>query len=378
MDGARKICVVSSSRADYGIMSQLINLLNEEKGIDLHLVATGMHLSKKYGMTVNEIEIPCEKIDIDIEAKPIHSSSIAIEKFYNYFISQKPHIVVVLGDRYEMMAIVEGAMHANIPIAHLYGGDTTYGILDEAIRHSITKMSHLHFVSCENSRKRVIQLGENPDRVFNFGALGVENIKKIELMNKEELEKSLEIKFKEKNVIVTFHPMTLYGDTKQQFIELLLALETLENTNIIITCPNSDRGNEDIFELIKDFEKKHKNVNSFISMGLKRYLSSMQFVNMVIGNSSSGIYEVPSFKIPTINIGNRQKGRMQAKSIINCEPKRTEIIKAIEKAYMLDCSDVENPYEKENTAENIVKILKTYPLENILEKEFYNINFENV
>jgi len=333
-----------------------------------------MHLSKKFGNTYKEISAPIyKKINIDIEKEPAHTIAMTIEKFSKEFKKIKPDLVILLGDRYEIMGVAQACMFNNIPIAHLYGGDTTEGAIDEAIRHSITKMSHLHFVSCEEARQRVIQLGENPERVFNFGALGVENIKKIPLMTKDELEKSLEFKFNQKNLLVTFHPVTLEGNAKVQFSELLNVFDELKDTNIIITCPNSDEGNEEIFELIKQYEKTRDNVKSYKSLGLKRYLSCMQFVDMVVGNSSSGIYEVPSFKIPTINIGNRQKGRMQATSVINCRPEKNEILNAIKLGYERDFSDTVNPYEKENTAQNIVNTVKNFDLKNILKKEFYKV-----
>lgn len=370
----RKIALVTSTRAEYGIMSRIIDLLENDKDIDFKLIVTGMHLSEKFGMTVHEITYPiAEEIDIEIEKAPSHSLALTVEKFSECFKRIKPDLVVILGDRYEILGIAISAMLNNIPIAHLYGGDTTEGAIDEAIRHSITKMSHLHFTSCEEYRNRVIQLGEHPDRVFNFGAPGVENITKIPLMKKEELEKSLNMKFGEKNILVTFHPVTLEGHVKEQFQELLDALSELSNTNLIITCPNSDEGNEYIFELIEKFKKNHSNTYVYKSLGLKRYLSCMQFVDMVVGNSSSGIYEVPLFKIPTINIGNRQKGRIQAESIINCLPEKEDILRAIKKGYELDCSNVVSPYYKKNTVQNIVNVLKTYDLDGIIKKEFYNI-----
>ena len=370
----RKICLATSTRAEYGIMSRLIELLNNDKDIDFKLLVTGMHLSEKFGFTYKEINVPItEHIDIEIDKTPSHSLALTIEKFSKTFKKLKPDIVVLLGDRYEIMGISISAMLNNIPIAHLHGGETTEGAIDEAIRHSITKMSHLHFTSCEEYRNRVIQLGENPERVFNVGALGVENIKKIPLMEKDEFEKSIDFKLGEKNVLVTFHPVTLEGNEKDQFGELIKALDELKDTKIIITCPNSDEGNEIIFEMIEKFVKTHTNAKSFKSLGAKRYLSALKFVDMVIGNSSSGIIEVPSFRIPTINIGNRQKGRIQANSIINCKPEKKDIANAIKKGYKLNCENIVNPYEKEDTAENIVKILKTYNLNGILFKEFYNI-----
>lgn len=372
----RKICVVTSTRADWGILSRLVKLLQNDSKIELSLIATGMHLSDKFGLTYQEIAIPItEKINIEIEKEPAHSLALTVKKFSSAFRKLKPDIILILGDRYEIMGVAIASMLNNIPLAHLHGGETTQGAIDEAIRHSITKMSHLHFTSCEEYRKRVIQLGENPDRVFNVGSLGVENIKTVPLMTKEKLEKSLEFKFGNKNILVTFHPVTLEGNTGKQFNELLEALNELNDTQIIITAPNSDEGNQEIFDLIKKFDENHPNVKVYKSLGMKRYLSTMQYVDMVVGNSSSGIIEVPSFKIPTINIGNRQKGRLQAKSIINCLPIKKEILKAINEAYSTDFSGTINPYDKSDTAQNILRILKEFPIENILQKEFYDLNF---
>ena len=370
----RKIALVTSTRAEYGIMSRLIDLLDKDSDVDFYLFVTGMHLSEKFGLTKNEIKQKIYKeIDIEIESDPAHSLALAIEKFSYAFRELKPDILVLLGDRYEIMGVAQAAMLNNIPIAHIHGGETTEGLIDEAIRHSITKMSHLHFTSCEEYKNRVIQLGENPDRVFNVGSLSVENIENMPLMKKDSLEKSLDFKFNKKNLLVTFHPVTLEGGAKEQVKELLDALNELKDTNFIITCPNSDEGNQDIFNQIIEFEKNNKNTKVYKSLGMLRYLSTMQYVDAVVGNSSSGIIEAPSFKIPTINIGNRQKGRKQASSIINCNPQKNDILSAINKIYIEDFSKTINPYKKENTALNILNKIKNYNLDNILNKEFYNI-----
>lgn len=372
----RRVALVTSTRAEYGIMYRLIDKLYVDKDVDFYLLVTGMHLSDKFGVTKNEITQPVYKeIDIDIEKEPAYSLALAIEKFYNVFREIKPDILVVLGDRFEIMGVVQAAMLNNIPVAHIHGGEITEGAIDDAIRHSITKMSHLHFTSCEEYRKRVIQLGENPKRVFNIGSLGVENIKEIQLLSKTDLEESLGFNFTEKNILVTFHPVTLEGDVKKQFNELLDALNDLKDTNIIITCPNADPGNDEIFELIQKFKLLNKNIYVYKSLGMQRYLSCLKYVDMVVGNSSSGIIEVPSFKIPTINIGNRQKGRIQAESIINCIPEKNNILSAIDIAYKKDFSNTINPYEKEDTLENLLKILKNYDLNNIIKKNFYDLKF---
>ena len=370
----RKIALVTSTRAEYGIMSRLIDLLDKDSDVDFYLFVTGMHLSEKFGLTKNEIKQKIySEIDIEIESDPAHSLALAIEKFSCAFRGLKPDIVVLLGDRYEIMGVAQAAMLNNIPIAHLYGGDTTQGAIDEAIRHSITKMSHLHFVSCEQSKKRVIQLGENPSRVFNVGALALENIKYIDLLKKDELEKSLDFKLNKNNLLVTFHPVTLEGRSKEQVKELLDALDELKDTNFIITCPNSDSGNEEIFNQIIKIEKKNKNAKVYKSLGMLRYLSAMQYVDAVVGNSSSGIYEAPSFNIATINIGNRQKGRMQASSIVNCSSYKKDILEAINFVYNNNFKNTKNPYEKKDCAKTIIEKIKTYNLDDIIKKEFYNL-----
>lgn len=374
----RKICVVTSTRAEYGIMSRLIDKLEKDSDVNFQLIVTGTHLSEKFGKTVKEITAKItKKIDIKIEKEPSVSMATAIEKFTKTFSHLNPDIVVILGDRYEIMGVAIAAMLNNIPIAHIHGGETTEGAIDEAIRHSITKMSHLHFASCEEYKKRIIQLGETPERVFNVGSLGVENINHFKLLSKEELESCLKFKFAKKNLLVTFHPVTLEKESSyKQFRELLEALDELKDTKIIFTKPNSDSGNKEIIELIDRYVKSNKNAIAFKSMGVLKYLSAMQFVDAVVGNSSSGIMEAPSFKIATINIGDRQKGRIQAESIINCSPEKNQIIDAINKIYSKEFKEalktVENLYYQENTAENIVNILKKSELNDIIKKSFYN------
>ncbi len=370
----RKICVVTSTRADYGIMSRLIDMMEQDKDVELQLVVTGMHLSEKFGSTYEEINAPIEKkVDIQIEKEPCVSLALAIEKFSNVFEELKPDLLMVLGDRYEIFGVAQAGMLNNIPIAHIHGGEITQGAIDDAIRHSITKMSHLHFTSCEEYKKRVIQLGEQSERVFNVGSLGVENIKKVPLMSKGELEESINFKLKDKNLLVTFHPVTLEGNSAEQFKELLSALNELSDTGIIITAPNSDKGNEELFVLIENFVKTHQNAKYIKSLGMKRYLSAIHYADAVVGNSSSGIIEVPSFKKPTINIGNRQFGRIQAKSIINCSPQKDDILRAIAECYQKDFSDVVNPYEKNDTAQNILEIIKTFKLNGIINKKFNDL-----
>jgi GDP/UDP-N,N'-diacetylbacillosamine 2-epimerase (hydrolysing) len=376
----KKICVVTSSRAEYGIMSNLINKISLDSELELQLTVTGTHLSEKFGYTCNEITSPItKKIDIEIEQKPARAMSVAVEKFYDAFGELKPDILLILGDRYEIMAVAVAAMLSNLPIAHICGGESTEGLIDEAVRHSITKMSHIHFVSCEKYRKRVIQLGENPNRVFNVGSLGVENINNVDLLSKTELENQLNFKFSDKNLLVTFHPVTLENDTASgQFKELLSVLSELKDIKIIFTKPNSDFGNEGIFTLIDDYVSCHENAVSFTSLGMLKYFSVLQFVDGVVGNSSGGIIEVPSFKIGTINIGDRQKGRIQSKSVINCECTKVGISEAVRELYSVGFQQklkgVVNFYEQGDTANRIVGVLKKTDVAGLLKKEFYNLN----
>jgi len=384
----RKICVVTGSRAEYGLLYWLLKRIKSEKELSLQLIVTGMHLSEEFGMTFKEIEKEFEidkKINIqlssDTSAGVLNSMSLAQTLFLKTFNKLKPHIVVVLGDRYEIFSVVIAAMISKIPIAHISGGETTEGAMDEAMRHCITKMSHIHFTALKEYTNRVIQLGEDPKRVFNVGSLGVENIKKFELLTKEEIEKAINFKFNLKNILVTFHSVTLENNTsKKQFQELLDALDEMKNTNIIFTKTNSDINGRVINSMIEDYVSKnlHKSI-VITSMGQKNYLSTLQYVDAVVGNSSSGIVEVPSFKIATINIGDRQKGRIKAKSVLDCLPKKEDIKKSLNKIYSKKFKKllkfVKNPYDRGTPSKKIVKVLKNVYLKDIIKKKFYNLKF---
>jgi GDP/UDP-N,N'-diacetylbacillosamine 2-epimerase (hydrolysing) len=290
----------------------------------------------------------------------------------------QPDLIVVLGDRFEIFAAVSAALVARIPVAHLHGGEITEGAFDEGLRHSITKMSHLHFVAAEEYRKRVIQLGEQPERVFLVGGLGNDNINKLNLLEKQELERSLGFKLGKKNLMITFHPVTLEKNSSaQQMKELLDALATLKETKLIFTMPNSDTDSRIIFQMIENFVKDRQNTKAFISLGQVRYFSCIKYVDGVVGNSSSGLAEVPSFKKGTINIGDRQKGRLKAESVIDCEPNKISISNAIRLLYSNEfqkkLSKFKNPYGLEGANENIVNILQKISLDGILKKVFYNL-----
>ena len=385
----RKICVVTGTRAEYGLLYWLMKEIENDLNLQLQLIVTGMHLSPEFGLTYKEIEKEF-KIDKKIEMILSSDTPIGISKsmglaqisFSEAYEDLKPDIIVVLGDRYEIFSAVSAAMIARIPIAHLHGGEATQGLIDEPIRHSITKMSHLHFTATKEYKNRVIQLGEHPSRVFNVGGMGIENIKRLKLLSKEEFEKSINFKLNKKNILVTFHPVTLENSTaKEQFQELLDAIDELEDTNIIFTKANSDTDGRIINQMIDEYVDKnpHKSIG-FTSLGQQRYLSALQYVDAVVGNSSSGLAEAPSFKIGTINIGDRQKGRIKASSVIDCEPNKSSIKQAFNKLYSKEfqktLANTVNPYGDGCVSKKIVDILKSVDLENILKKSFYDLKVD--
>ena len=383
---ARKICIITGTRAEYGLLYWLLKEIEADKELQLQVIVTGMHLSPEFGLTYKEIEKEF-KINKKIEMLLSSDTSVGISKsmglaqisFAESYDELKPDIVIVLGDRYEIFSATSAAMIARIPIAHIHGGEKTEGAFDESIRHSITKMSHLHFTATNEYENRVIQLGENPSRVFNVGGMGIENIKRLKLLSKDEFEKSIEFKLNIKNILVTFHPVTLENSTaKEQFQQLLDAIDELEDTNIIFTKANSDTDGRVINQMIDEYVTKnsHKSI-VFTSLGQLRYLSALQYVDAVVGNSSSGLAEAPSFKIGTINIGDRQKGRIKASSVIDCEPNKDSILKSFEKLYSKEFQETLkttiNPYGNGCASKKIVEILKNVDLENILKKSFYDL-----
>ena len=385
----RKICVVTGTRAEYGLLSRLMKMIQDDTDTQLQIIATNMHLSPKFGNTYQEIErdgftIDCkipiiEDNDKDDAVTTVKSMAKALAGFADAYNELKPDLVVVLGDRYEILAAATAALIERIPIAHIHGGEVTEGAFDDAIRHSITKMSHLHFASTEAYRKRIIQLGEQPGRVFYTGAVGVENVKKISLMSKEEIEKEIDFKIDENTILVTYHPVTLGKRTaKDDIDDFIAALEERKDLRVIFTMPNSDTGSQFIVEAVYGFvDRNPDRAKAFKSLGVVRYLSVMKQVTAVVGNSSSGIVEVPSFGIPTLNIGDRQKGRIQADSTYNCLPDKDSVLKGLDKVLSKEfrelASKVHNPYEKANTAEEIFKVISTYPLEQLIQKHFYDI-----
>ena len=383
----RKIAVVTGTRAEYGLLYWIIKGISEDHSLELQLIVTGMHLSPEFGLTVNQIINDGFPITSKVEMLLSSDTKVGITKsmglglisFAEVFDNLAPDIVIVLGDRFEIFSAVSAAMIACIPVAHCHGGEATEGLIDEAIRHSITKMSHLHFTSTEEYKKRVIQLGEQPENVFNVGALGIESINKLPLMSKRELESSIDFKLDSETALITFHPVTLENNTTYyQFDALLRALASYPNLKLVFTMPNADTDGRIIIEKINEFVNDNSvKAVSFSSLGQYRYLSLLKYVTFVIGNSSSGLVEVPSFGIPTINIGDRQRGRIQAKSVIQCEPTESSISDSISLArndnFKRLCREVTNPYNKGNSSEIILTILRTKSLENIVKKRFYNL-----
>ncbi|MDX9902139.1 MAG: UDP-N-acetylglucosamine 2-epimerase [Aliarcobacter sp.] len=382
----KRICVVTGTRAEYGLLYWLMKEIEADNNLELQIIATGMHLSPEFGLTYKEIEkdfIISKKIEMLLSSDTAigisKSMGLAQISFAEAFEDLKPDIIVLLGDRYEIFSAASTALIANIPIAHLHGGETTEGAFDESIRHSITKMSHLHFTAAEEYKNRVIQLGEHPSKVFNVGGMGIENIKRLKLLSKEEFEESIDFKLNKRNILVTFHPVTLENLTaREQFQELLDAIDELKDTNIVFTKANSDTDGRIINQMCDEYVLKnsHKSI-CFTSLGQLRYLSALQYMDAMVGNSSSGLIEAPSFKIGTINIGDRQKGRLKAKSVIDCKPKKLEITKAFEKLYAKQFKDflinTKNPYGDGCASMKILKEIKKVKLNDILKKSFYDL-----
>ena len=381
-----KICVITGSRADYGLLHFVMQGIKNDPVLTLQIIATGMHLSPTFGHTFKEIESDGFKIDykVDILSNVDDGYSIAesmgqgLISFAKALNELNPDLVLVLGDRFEIFSAVAAALVAKIPVAHIHGGEVTIGAFDDAMRHSITKMSHLHFVATKSYRNRVLQLGEDPKKVFLVGGLGVDAIKQVKLLARKELERSLNLEFGPRSLLITSHPATL-DETKAelQMEQLLLALKDLTSTTLIFTAPNADTGGHSILRLIEGFVNANSNAYLFESLGQLRYLSCVAQVDGVVGNSSSGLTEVPSFKKGTINIGDRQTGRELASSVINCEPNRLAINEALEKLYSSNFQETLletiNPYGEGGASREIVRILKETPLQGITKKAFYDL-----
>ena len=382
----KKVLVITGTRAEYGLLRWVIDGISKSNLLELQLCVTGMHLSPEFGLTFQEIEKDGYQIDSKVEMLLSADTPSAISKsmglgligFADEFNRLKPDLILILGDRYEIMCAAIAATIARTPIAHLHGGEATEGCIDEAIRHSITKMSHLHFVAAEEYSRRVIQLGEHTNRVFCVGGTGVDNIHKLDLLSKQELENSLDFELGGKSILVTFHPVTLESNTSgDQMRELLASLSEFTDHKIIFTMPNADTDGREILKLIESFCLDNHNCRAYTSLGQLRYLSCLKYVDVVVGNSSSGLLEVPSFKIPTVNIGDRQKGRLKAGCVIDCSPIKNQIISAIKRAVSLDfkesCKVIKNPYGEGGASQKIIQTIESIALEDIIKKSFYDI-----
>ena len=389
MSNPRKICVVTGTRAEYGLLYWLMKEIQSTDGMELQIIATGMHLSPEFGLTYQQIEGDGFVIDKKIEMLLSSDTEVGISKsmgigmvgFADALNDLKPDLMVVLGDRYEIFVATSAAMIAKIPVAHLHGGEATEGLIDEAIRHSITKMSQLHFTATETYRSRIIQLGEQPDHVFNVGGTGIDNIVRLQLLDRDEFQKAIDFELGEKNILVTFHPVTLENATAEDQFQSLLDVLAEEDLHVIFTKANADTNGRVINAMIDLFVSENPDRSvCFTSMGQLRYLSALQFMDGVIGNSSSGLLEVPSFKIGTIDIGDRQRGRIKAESVIDCQPDhssiRIAISQLISEEFREKARSVINPYGAGGTAEKIVAVLKEVSLKGILKKSFYDINKE--
>ncbi len=383
----KRICIVTGTRAEYGLLRWVMEGIRASHSLELQIIATGAHLSPEFDLTYREIEADGFRIDHKVEMLLSSDTPVGVTKsmglamigFADALHDLNPDLLLVLGDRYEIFAAAASGMIARIPIAHLHGGETTEGAFDEAIRHSITKMAHLHFVAAEDYRRRVIQLGEDPERVFLVGGLGIDNIRKLDLLDRPTLETALDFKLGPRNLLITFHPVTLeQGTAADQMAELLAAIETLDDTHLIFTMPNADTDGRELNRMIHDFVARHpERAKAFTSLGQVRYLSCVQQVDGVVGNSSSGLAEVPSFRKGTVNIGDRQRGRLKAASVIDCAARRADIRAAIETLYGSDFQrclpQVRNPYGEGGASEKVVDILRRQPFEGLLKKSFYSM-----
>ena len=383
----RRVCIITGTRAEYGLLYWLMKEVQSSSKLELQVIATGMHLSPEFGLTYKQIEQDGFTINKKVEMLLSSDSETGIAKsiglgvigFSDALNSLEPDIVVVLGDRFEVFSAVIATMVSRIPVAHLHGGEATEGAFDEPIRHSITKMAHLHFTAAEEYKNRVIQLGERPDRVFNVGAAGIENIKKLQLLSRADFEKSISFKLTKRNLLVTFHPVTLEKSTsEEQFNSLLNSLDKLKGTNIIFTKANADTNGRIINKLIDQYVSDHPRTTIvFNSLGQLRYLSAIKHVDGVVGNSSSGLLEAPSLQVGTINIGDRQKGRIRATSIIDCLPEEGDITKALQKLFSIDFTEsvkhTVSPFGDGNVSKKIVEIIESVSLDGIVKKSFYDM-----
>lgn len=379
----RRVCVVTGGRADYGLLRWVMREIDDDPALALQVVVTGMHLSPEFGLSYREVEADGFAIDARVEMLLSSDTPVGVGKsiglgvigFAEVLDALRPDLLLVLGDRFEILAAVQAALVARIPVAHIAGGDTTEGAFDESIRHAITKMSHLHFVTNDVAERRVRRLGENPAHVFNVGSPGIDGIRRLTLLDRQSLEASLGYRFQRTNLLVTFHPATLDArSSESQVRSLFAALDRLgDDVGVVFTLPNADPEGRVMARLIDDYVARRPRASAFASLGQQRYLSLMAQVDAVVGNSSSGLYEAPTMGTPTVNIGDRQRGRVQARSVVNCEPDEDAIVRAIETAFALDTTGVVNPYGDGFSAARIRDCLKTIPdVRALLQKRFFD------
>ena len=384
----KKIAVFTGTRAEYGLLYWVIKGLQEATEVELQLYVGGMHLSPEFGYTIEQIEKDGFFVNERMEFLLSSDSPVGITKSMGLALinsaevleRNKPDLIVLLGDRFESMAVAQAAMVACIPIAHIHGGETTEGLIDEAVRHSITKMSHLHFPATEGYKKRIQQLGETPERIFNFGAPGIDSIIKLELLKREELTKALGFSLDQPYFMVTYHPVTLEArGASDSLVNLLKVLDEYPNHQLIVTYPNADTHGRKLIEILDEYQNANPSrVLLTRSLGQLRYLSAMKYCDAVIGNSSSGLIETPTFNVPTVNIGNRQKGRIAGETVLHCDESIESIKDTISKAVSADfiehCQKSSNPYGTGDSSGRIVEKLINYPLTGIVNKKFYDLS----
>jgi UDP-N-acetylglucosamine 2-epimerase (non-hydrolysing)/GDP/UDP-N,N'-diacetylbacillosamine 2-epimerase (hydrolysing) len=375
---------VTGSRAEYGIIYWVLRELERDPNVDLQIVATGMHLSPEFGLTFQQIEQDGFAISAKVEMLLSSDTPVGIAKsigigvigFADAIERLSPDLIVLVGDRFEMLAAAQAALVAGIPIAHLCGGDTTEGAYDEAIRHSLTKMAHLHFPTNQVAAQRIVQLGENPDHIYNFGSTQLDHLHRTELLSRAELEESLRFELHPRNLLVTVHPVTLDSrSSADQCGEILAALASLEgDIGFIFTLPNADNDGRIVVDMIRAFvDKVGTRAVAYHSLGSVRYLSTLAAVDVVVGNSSSGIIEAASFHKPSVNIGDRQRGRVRPSSVMDCDVERGAIAGAIVRALESDCSGVFNPYGDGHSAALVAQKLSEVSLDGLLQKRFHSI-----
>jgi len=385
---SRKVCVVTGTRADYGLLRWVMAEIAADPDLELQLVATGMHLAAEFGSTWREIEADGFRIDRKLEMLTASDGPVGTAKsmglgligMADVLAELQPDLLLLLGDRFEIFAAAAAALPARVPVAHLHGGESTAGAIDEAFRHSITKMSHFHFVATEEYRRRVIQLGEDPARVFLVGGLGIDNLRRLRLLDREQIQSQLGITLGSRSLLVTFHPATLSSAAPQaEMAELLAALAPLKDTTLVFTLPNADSGGRALAAQVREFAAARDGAHCFASLGQLRYLSLLAQVDAVVGNSSSGLTEAPSLGIPTIDIGDRQRGRIAAESVIHCLPERDSIAAALERAlspaFRETCRHARNPYDHGGASDKVVAALRALDLSNVVAKDFHDLPY---